>query len=123
MLLVTGCDGAANKVVGYDQGHRVLACLSSCRHLSRLRIQVHHKIVCSADVTTSLVWQPDLIVVWFTQSNHRLMILFSSCFFEFPCSCEHSFLCAVLPFFLAVAIYPLLPILIFEVLFLFFKLL
>ena len=43
MLLVTGCDVAANKVVIYEQGHRVSACQSSCHHLSLLHVQVQHK--------------------------------------------------------------------------------
>ena len=42
-------------------------------------------------------------------------IVFFSCFFEFPFSCEHSFICAVLlPFLLVVVVFhPLLPCLMF----------
>jgi hypothetical protein len=43
MVLVTGCDGAATKVVGYEQGHCVSARLLSSHHLSLLRIQGQHK--------------------------------------------------------------------------------
>jgi hypothetical protein len=99
MLLVTGCNGVANKVAGYKQGRCVSACLLSCRRLSRLHFQLQHKTGVLQTSLHHLLQQPDHIVVWFTRSS-LLRTLFSSCFIEFLFSCEHSFLCAVLlPFF------------------------
>jgi hypothetical protein len=68
---VTGRDGAANKAVGYEEGHRVSARLSSCARLLRLHIQVQNK---SCVLQMSLHHLSGSLIVLWSGSHSRVIV-------------------------------------------------